>query len=829
MKRWRKPLAWIVAICMLIPLMGVSALAEEKDAAVPIDYQFEEVSEEEISTDAEALSFDPYSPLQWDMKMIGMEEGWESGLNGAGVRVGIVDSGLSNLTLDIDQSRILKGKNLSPIKLNFISPVMDTVGHGTFIAGIIGATRGNGVGIAGMAPGVTFAPIKCFNSLFSTPDAEIDGIYAAVDEYNCGVINLSSGTTSNSAKMKQAVDYAISKGAIVISTVGNDGNESYNYPGAYDNVIAVGSVDKNMNVSSFSNKNDSVFVVAPGENVYSLGRLPFTVTKSSGTSFSAPFVSGLAAMLKGKYAQMTQEDFQEILKRSSLDLGEEGYDTSYGYGLIQVPVAIEAAADYFGEPEPTEPIEPDVPIDQQFTDVPQQAATQSLEPKLSFDMYSPLQWDMRQIGMREGWNSGLSGKNVRVGIIDTGVSTKTRDIDSSRLLAGKNLVDESQNTEDTNGHGTFIAGIIGATKGNGVGIAGVAPGVTIVPIKTSTGGKSNTGINARGIYAAVDEFGCDVINISTGSERGTETLHNAIKYANSKGVIVVCSTGNDGSEALHYPGAYEETIGVGFTTLFKTASTFSHHNESIFVTAPGSGVVSLGTMPFVVCISGGSSYAAPFVTGLAALLKEKYPDMTKDDFAEILKMSSEDLGESGYDTTYGWGLLRVPQAIAAADVYFGNADPSHLNGVVRNGLGWWLMKDGLVDLHANGIYQNPFGWWKASDGKITFDETGIFQNENGWWRVENSKVDFRANGIYQNPYGWWKTTNGKVTFHENGVFQNAFGWWYCRNSKVDFGFTGLASNKYGTWYIRNGKVDFTKNGKVKYNGKTYVVQNGKAR
>ena len=212
-----------------------------------------------------------------------------------------------------------------------------------------------------------------------------------------------------------------------------------------------------------------------------------------------------------------------------------------------------------------------------------------------------------------------------------------------------------------------------------------------------------------------------------------------------------------------------------------------------------------------------------------ALLKEKYPDMTKDDFAEILKMSSEDLGESGYDTTYGWGFLRVPQAIAAADVYFGNADPSHLNGVVRNDLGWWLMKDGLVDLHANGIYQNPFGWWKASDGKITFDETGIFQNENGWWRVENSKVDFRANGIYQNPYGWWKTTNGKVTFHENGVFQNAFGWWYCRNSKVDFGFTGLASNKYGTWYIRNGKVDFTKNGKVKYNGKTYVVQNGKVK
>ena len=134
------------------------------------------------------------------------------------------------------------------------------------------------------------------------------------------------------------------------------------YPGAYEDVIAVGSVDKNMNVSSFSNKNDSVFVVAPGEDVYSLGTLPFTVYKSSGTSFSAPFVSGLAAMLKEKYPQMGQKDFGEILKASSKDLGEPGYDTSYGYGLIQVPQAIDAAETYFGDagsdPEPS-PVAPD--------------------------------------------------------------------------------------------------------------------------------------------------------------------------------------------------------------------------------------------------------------------------------------------------------------------------------------------------------------------------------------------------------------------------------------------------------------------------------------
>ena len=95
------------------------------------------------------------------------------------------------------------------------------------------------------------------------------------------------------------------------------------------------------------------------------------------------------------------------------------------------------------------------------------------------DPYSARQWGMKMIGMEQAWRSGLTGEGVRVGIIDTGVSAKTGDISADRLLAGKNLVDASADTGDTNGHGTFVAGIIGATKGNGVGIAGVAPGVTI--------------------------------------------------------------------------------------------------------------------------------------------------------------------------------------------------------------------------------------------------------------------------------------------------------------------------------------------------------------
>lgn len=786
MKAMRKVLALVMVLCMIIPLFSVGVFAAETDSDLPIDYQFEEIKEEAVPANAEKLSFDPFSPLQWDMKMIGMQEGWNSGLTGKGVVVGIVDSGLSNLTMDIERSRILEGVNLSPVRLKFGSPVMDTEGHGTFIAGIIGASKGNGVGIAGMAPGCTFAPVKCFSGLVSTPDAEINGIYAAVDDYHADVINLSSGMTKDMPAMKKAVDYAVASGAIVISTVGNEGDATVNYPGAYPNVIAVGSVDKNMKVSDFSNKNDSVFVVAPGEKVISLSTLPMIAYRSSGTSFSAPFVSGLATLLKEKYPAMNQADFMEILKASSKDLGDAGWDSSYGYGLLQVPEAIQAADAYFGGSQ-TEPGEveftpdPNLPLDQQFVDVELSDVSQSAE-KLSFDPFSPLQWDMKMIGMREGWKSGLTGDGVRVGIIDTGVSLNTGDIDSSRLHAGKNLVDASQNTDDTDGHGTFVAGIIGASKGNGVGIAGVAPGVTIVPLKTSTNGKSNTGINAKAIYAAVDEFDCDVINISSGSLKGSPTEEKAIQYAESKGVIIVCSTGNTGTEEIHYPGGYEETIGVGMVNMFAKTTSFSNHNESIFVTAPGFGVISLSCrLPYIAKLSAGSSYAAPFVSGVAALLKEKYPDMNRVDFEEILKASCKDLGDPGYDTTYGWGLVQVPAAIQAADAYFSGAETSgsekapviaglisHLRDVFQNSWFYNAVKYVTERGYMKGVSEDSFDpqgiVTRAQIAQILYNMEG-----NPAFDLKGKFSDVAKNAWYYQPVMWAQSL-GLVNGFPDGSF-----------------------------------------------------------
>ena len=318
----------------------------------------------------------------------------------------------------------------------------------------------------------------------------------------------------------------------------------------------------------------------------------------------------------------------------------------------------------------------DLPIDYQFkdADVPNADGAQVLAAGMTNDPYSSNQWGMKMIGMEAAWQSGLTGRGVRVAVIDGGVYTNTGDFDADRLLPGKNMIEEGGSTEDSNGHGTFIAGIIGAAKDNGVGIAGIAPGVTIIPIKTSNDGDTQNGVSAQAIYAAVDEFQCDVINYSSGAKQLSSGIREAVSYAVSKGVIIVCSTGNDGSTTLYYPGALEDTIGVGSINKGMERSDFSHRNKSIFVVAPGEDVYSLGQGGSVKA-SSGTSFSAPFVTGLAALLKEAHPEMNTADFKQILMRSSKDLGDAGYDVEYGYGLIQAPAAIRAAAEYFGTDAP----------------------------------------------------------------------------------------------------------------------------------------------------------
>ncbi|MEG0940631.1 MAG: S8 family serine peptidase [Oscillospiraceae bacterium] len=303
-----------------------------------------EYSEPDYTATLFAVPNDTFAKKQWNLEKLHISDAWNKGYEGNGVRVAVIDSGVNSLHEDFEGVSFDKGSNM----INGSHDVTDETGHGTGVCGIIAAARNNALGIAGLCSGITLVPIKCFGKSVETNASYIvSAVYEAVDVYDCDVINLSLGTTSDMQSMRDAVNHAEDLGAIVISAVGNDGTTAYNYPAAFDNVIGVGSVDKNGAFPSFSQTNDSVCVVAPGVEIYSIsGFNKNKYISGDGTSFSSPHVTVAAAILKQYYPQATYDDFFALLKQSAVDLGAPGYDTKSGYGSLDIAKFINAMEAY---------------------------------------------------------------------------------------------------------------------------------------------------------------------------------------------------------------------------------------------------------------------------------------------------------------------------------------------------------------------------------------------------------------------------------------------------------------------------------------------------
>lgn len=303
-----------------------------------------EYYEPECTAHLLALPNDTYAAKQWSLESLGMEYVWDKGYSGEGVRVAVIDSGINSLHEDFEGVSFDRGKNM----LDGSRDVTDEMGHGTFVAGVIAAAANNGIGIAGLCDKVTIVPLKGFGSGNETGVTYIiSAIYEAVDVLDCDVINLSLGMDSDLVSMRNAVNYARDKGVIVVSAVGNDGGTRLQYPAAYDSVVGVGSVDKNGRVLAFSQKNKSVFVVAPGIDVVSLDyQDQSSYMIGEGTSYSAPHVTAAAIFLKQYAPSADTEDFMQLLQLSSHDAGASGYDTSYGYGIVDLEDFVKAMESY---------------------------------------------------------------------------------------------------------------------------------------------------------------------------------------------------------------------------------------------------------------------------------------------------------------------------------------------------------------------------------------------------------------------------------------------------------------------------------------------------
>lgn len=278
------------------------------------------------------------------------ESAWNITHGNATVKVAILDTGIDSDNED------LKGKIISSKNCSDSSSADDKYGHGTHVAGIIAANTNNGIGVAGVGYQVSLVNAKALGDNGSGYYSWIADCLVWATDQGAKVINMSLGGTSSSRLLEDAINYAYSKGVVLVAAAGNSGQSAPSYPAAFENVLAVAATDINDNKASFSNFGNWVDVAAPGVNIYSTLPNHYNAFKKyyygylSGTSMAAPFVSGLASLLFSIDNQTNNTVLDLIQKNSDQITGTGNY---WQYGRINAYKSLLAANSSSIIPTPT--------------------------------------------------------------------------------------------------------------------------------------------------------------------------------------------------------------------------------------------------------------------------------------------------------------------------------------------------------------------------------------------------------------------------------------------------------------------------------------------
>jgi serine protease len=317
------------------------------------------------------------------------------------------------------------------------------------------------------------------------------------------------------------------------------------------------------------------------------------------------------------------------------------------------------------------------------------------------DPYYPFQWHLNNpvyggIKTAAAWDVS-TGSNVVVAVIDTGIAYenylepsgkrfyRAPDFSGSCFVSGYDFVNKDTHANDDNSHGTHVAGTVAQRTNNTLGVAGVAFNSCLMPVKVLNKFGSGTYANvAAGIRFAADN-GAKVINLSLGGSASSQTLLDAVAYAYNKGVTIVAAAGNDGTNVVSYPAAYDDyAIAVGATRFDETLAYYSNFGNSLDLVAPGGdltvdqngdgyadGVLqntfnpnTKNTSDFGYWFFQGTSMATPHVAGTAALVIAKGTATTPTQVRTALESTAEDLGAPGLDSVYGRGLVDAASALA---------------------------------------------------------------------------------------------------------------------------------------------------------------------
>ena len=348
---------------------------------------------------------------------------------------------------------------------------------------------------------------------------------------------------------------------------------------------------------------------------------------------------------------------------------------------------------------------------------------------------------LQRMEMPAAWDYTTGSPDVIIAIVDTGVDLTHEDLQSGIWTNpgeipgngidddgngfiddahGWNFAQNSNNPNDDYGHGTHVAGIAAARTNNGKGMAGVAGGATIMPVKIFPPPPNVIGTYEdliRGIIYATDN-GARVINLSLGATSYSRGEEAAVDYAWSHGVVVVAAAGNSGRENYHYPAAHPHVIAVAATDASDQLAGFSTWGDFVGVAAPGSGVWSTYRGNSYTWMSG-TSMATPHVSGLAALILSLNPGLSPADVRALIENNADDLGTVGWDPHYGYGRINARRALAATPALTGTVPTP----TPHPPLAEWPA--GCQDLIADGSFEGGLQSWQAS-GDVKMNATRAF-------------------------------------------------------------------------------------------------------
>lgn len=298
---------------------------------------------------------------------------------------------------------------------------------------------------------------------------------------------------------------------------------------------------------------------------------------------------------------------------------------------------------------------------------------------------APKSWAQDRLNFPDIWPR-TTGTGIRVAVVDTGLGTSPA-LAGIRTAAARNLTPgqpgaptDPHDIRDCNGHGSAVAAIIAAPPVGGASFTGVAPGATIIPVKYTAGDTGTPAAMAAAIEYAVRQH-ANIVNVSSGSDRDTPALRAAVAQARSAGVLVVAAAGNSGANGspADWPAAYaaqfDNVVAVSATDENDQVAAFATKGGYVDVAAPGQDIVYPAAESGYI-VGGGTSYAAPFVAGTAALILAAHPGMTPAQVRARLEATADPPPVAVPSPRYGWGIVNPYLAVTANRVTFDPAPAS---------------------------------------------------------------------------------------------------------------------------------------------------------